>query len=173
MPDGAKWVVGLGSNLGDRRGWLRAGVQRIGAIGSIEAVSDLYESDAVGGPAQGPYLNAALRLRTGLPPQELLVALMVIERDLGRERRERWGPRTLDLDVLWADGVVVVEAGLTVPHPRLSERRFALRPLLDVEPQARDPLTGEPYERVLERLAGFPIVRVALAREWPATPEFP
>ena len=94
---------------------------------------------------QGPYLNAAVALEWSASPEALLEVLLRIERERGRIRDVRYGPRTLDLDVLWMEGVTLEHADLTVPHPRLHERVFALLPLLEVAPMARDPKTGEPY----------------------------
>ena len=145
-------VIGLGSNLGDRRQTLRLAVQILGSAGAVTAVSRLYESEAVG-PPQPRFLNAAVRLLSSTTPDELLCRLKRIEDSFGRQRLERWGARTLDLDVLWIAGFCVSSPGLTVPHPRLAERAFALRPLLDVAPEATDPTTGVAYALVAERLA--------------------
>jgi 2-amino-4-hydroxy-6-hydroxymethyldihydropteridine diphosphokinase len=123
--------VGLGSNLGDRLDHLR---RAVAGLPDVVAVSPVYETDPVGGPAQGPYLNAVAELDTGLDPFQLLAACQRVERAAGRERRERWGPRTLDADVLLVDDLVVDEPELTVPHPRMWERRFVLAPLADLAP---------------------------------------
>lgn len=144
-------VVGLGSNLGDRRATLESAIERLAELGEIRARSLLYETDPVG-PPQPDFLNAAVRLQTALTPVELLRALLGIERDFGRERREKWGPRTLDLDLLWIRDQVVDTPELVVPHPRLLERAFALVPLLDVAPEAADPRTGTQYEAVARAL---------------------
>ena len=98
------------------------------------ATSDVYETKPVGGPEQGPYLNMVLRLRTAAAPRQLLARCLAVESDAGRTRTERWGPRTLDADVLWIDGERVEEPGLVVPHPRMHERDFVLVPLADVGP---------------------------------------
>jgi 2-amino-4-hydroxy-6-hydroxymethyldihydropteridine diphosphokinase len=143
-------VIGLGSNLGDRAEILRRAVVELGGLGEVIGVSALYETAPVG-PPQPTYLNAAVRLVTALDLPRLLDSLLAIERRFGRERRERWGPRTLDLDILWACTGVFESEPLKVPHPRLNERAFALLPLLDVTPEAIDPRSGEPYARVLER----------------------
>jgi len=111
----------------------------------VVARSPLYESLPAGGPPQGDYLNAAVLVETSLEPLALLERALSVERELGRIRRERWGPRTIDLDVLWIEGRSVSEPGLQVPHPQLEERPFALRPLLDVTPDATDPRTGRAY----------------------------
>ncbi|HVU00594.1 MAG TPA: 2-amino-4-hydroxy-6-hydroxymethyldihydropteridine diphosphokinase [Polyangiaceae bacterium] len=144
-------VVGLGGNLGDVRATLAAAVRAIGRHFQVLAVSSLYETAPVG-PPQPVFLNAAVRVALDAPPETLLRELLSIEAEFGRVRRERYGPRTLDLDVLWIDGVTLASPGLTVPHPRLLERRFALGPLLDVAPGARHPATSEPLSAVLERL---------------------
>jgi 2-amino-4-hydroxy-6-hydroxymethyldihydropteridine diphosphokinase len=140
-------VLGFGSNLGDRLGFLRTAASRLQAHGEIASVSALYETLAVG-PPQPDYLNAALRFRTALTPLALLEVQLGIERACGRERLERWGPRTLDLDLLFISGRVVDVPGLMVPHRELTRRAFALLPLLDVVPDARDPVSGQSYREL-------------------------
>jgi 2-amino-4-hydroxy-6-hydroxymethyldihydropteridine diphosphokinase len=159
-------VIGLGSNLGDRRALLAEAVRALGAVGHVGRVSPLYETAPVG-PPQPPFLNAALVLTTDLEPLALLDALLAIERRLGRVRLERWGPRLVDLDILWsADGAFDSER-LTVPHPELRHRAFALRPLLDVRPDATDPRDGVSYVDVLARLGGdSPVEIVATRAGW-------
>lgn len=137
-------VVGLGGNLGDRLAHLRAGVRALAPLGVVERVSSVYETEPLG-PPQPRYLNAAVLLTTALDAEGLLDALLRIEASEGRERRERWGARTLDLDVLWIEGQAVRTARIVVPHPGLRERAFALLPLLEVCPAAADPLTGQRY----------------------------
>jgi len=123
--------VGLGANVGDREATIAAAVAR---LPGVVAVSRLVETDPVGVVDQPPFLNGAAELETRLGPRELLDTLLAIERDLGRERRERWGPRTIDLDLLVYGDERVDEPGLTLPHPRLHERRFALEPLAELAP---------------------------------------
>lgn len=124
--------LALGSNLGDRRGYLRAAVEQ---IPDLVAVSPVYETAPVGGPdEQGAYLNLVVELDTDLSARELLALSARLEAAAERVRRERWGPRTLDVDVLWIDGETVAEADLVVPHPRMLERRFVQVPLLAVAP---------------------------------------
>lgn len=128
-------LLGLGSNLGDRRRHLRRAVEALRADGDLVAVSPLYETEPVGGPAgQGPYLNLVVALRTADSPRQLLERARRLEEDAARVRTVRHGPRTLDVDVLWVDGEQVDEDDLQVPHPRLWERRFVLAPLRDVAP---------------------------------------
>jgi 2-amino-4-hydroxy-6-hydroxymethyldihydropteridine diphosphokinase len=153
-------VIGLGSNLGDSALTLRRAVGELAAIGRLVAVSSLYRSAPVGGPPQPDFLNAAIRLLFVGTPEGLLAEAHRVERLAGRERRERWGPRTLDLDILWIAGLRVAGQGLHVPHARLRERAFALRPLLDVAPEARDPDDGETYRGVLERLGTAGVERL-------------
>jgi 2-amino-4-hydroxy-6-hydroxymethyldihydropteridine diphosphokinase len=127
--------IGLGSNLGDRRALLRRAVDGLRATGDVVGVSPLYESDPVGGPeGQGTYLNLVVELRTVDTPRELLERCRALEEAAGRVRTVRWGPRTLDADVLWVEGWQVDDEDLTVPHPRLWERRFAVQPLADLAP---------------------------------------
>jgi 2-amino-4-hydroxy-6-hydroxymethyldihydropteridine diphosphokinase len=147
-------VVGIGSNQGDSRQILALAVAAVAVGASVVACSSLYRGPAVGGPPQPDYLNAAVRLRTELSPVALLERLQVVEDRFGRQRSERWGPRTLDLDLLWADGIIVQRQELELPHPRLRERRFALVPLLEVAPNAADPRTGIAYRFALPLAIG-------------------
>ncbi len=127
--------VGLGSNLGDRRALLADAVAGLRRGGDVVAVSPLYETEPVGGPdGQGPYLNLVVELDTADPPRRLLERCRELEASAGRVRAERWGPRTLDADVLYVEGEEVDEEDLTVPHPRMWERRFVLAPLADLAP---------------------------------------
>lgn len=146
-------VIGLGANLGSPEATLRRAVAELAVIARIAGVSALYRTSPVGGPPQPDFLNAAVRLDYAGPATELLAHALRIERRAGRERRERWGPRTLDLDILWIRGVRLRLPGLSVPHPRLLERPFALRPLLDVAPDATDPAGGALYRDTLGRLS--------------------
>ena len=125
--------LGLGSNLGDRAALLAAAVDRLVAVGLVR-VSPTYETDPVGGPEQDAFLNIVAELDTDLSARQLLGVCVRLEIAAERERVERWGPRTLDVDVLWVDGEEVDEPDLVVPHPRLWERRFVLAPLRDLAP---------------------------------------
>lgn len=130
--------LGLGSNMGDRRRFLRDAVDTLGS--SVRRVSPVYETDPVGGPTgQGAYLNLVVELDTSLPPRELLAVCHRLETAAGRVRGERWGPRTLDVDILWIDGVTVGLPDLQIPHPRMFERRFVLAPLADLAPELLPP----------------------------------
>ncbi len=142
--------VGLGANLGDARATLAGAVESLAELGEVRAVSPLYETDPVGLEDQPPFLNAVAVVATPLDPHQLLAELLAIEARFGRERTIRWGPRTLDLDLLAMDGVQLDEPQLTVPHPRLAEREFALRPLADVAPDV--PIGGVTAAQLLAAL---------------------
>lgn len=125
--------LGLGSNLGDRWAYLR---DAIDSLADVVAVSSVYETEPVGGPAdQGPYLNLVVELDTSLTARQLLGVGQRLQAAAERVQGERWGPRTLDVDVLWMDGVNVHEPDLEVPHPRMFERRFVLAPLAELAPE--------------------------------------
>ncbi|MEL7210602.1 MAG: 2-amino-4-hydroxy-6-hydroxymethyldihydropteridine diphosphokinase [Actinomycetota bacterium] len=123
--------LGLGSNLGDRRAIL---ADAVAALPDVAAVSPLYETDPVGGPEQEPFLNLVVELDTERTARGLLEVCAQRETAAERVREVRWGPRTLDVDVLWIDGVTVDEPDLVVPHPRMWQRRFVLAPLRDLAP---------------------------------------
>jgi len=142
---GNRYVIGLGANLGDRAATFESALSAMARLGYIQAVSRLFETAPVGGPVQPDYYNAAASLQTSFSPRELLKRLLGIEQKHGRIRNERWGPRLLDLDILWLEGIAVDEPGLRVPHARLEERNFALIPLLDIAPGAQDPISGKAY----------------------------
>lgn len=124
--------LGLGSNLGDRRGHLRRGLAQ---LPDVVRVSPVYETDPVGGPEQDPYLNCVAELRTAATAAALLEAARAAEADAGRVRTVRWGPRTLDVDVLLVGDEVHDSPELVVPHPRMWERGFVLVPLADLAPE--------------------------------------
>lgn len=135
--------IGLGSNLGQREAILREALTRLNDLDGVAvlAVSSFRETDPVGNVDQPRFVNAAAELETSLSPRELLDSLLDVERSLGRDRsrEERWGPRTVDLDLLLYGGETLAEPGLEVPHPRLAERTFVLEPLLELDPELRLP----------------------------------
>jgi 2-amino-4-hydroxy-6-hydroxymethyldihydropteridine diphosphokinase len=138
--------IGLGANLGQKEVTILRAVDELAAVDGIEVLelSRLRETEPVGVVDQPPFLNAAVALETTLSPWELLDVMLRIEQDLGRVRDDRrWGPRTIDLDLLVYADEVVDEPGLRVPHPRLHERRFALEPLADLEPELDIPGLGK------------------------------
>jgi len=132
-----EWAfIALGSNLGDRRDALREARERLGELPttSLVAESSIEETEPLGPVAQGRYLNQMVLVRTGLAPHDLLDGLLSIERRMGRVRSERWGPRIIDLDIVRYDGMTVVEAGLSLPHPELPNRAFWQRELSELLP---------------------------------------
>jgi 2-amino-4-hydroxy-6-hydroxymethyldihydropteridine diphosphokinase len=128
--------LGLGANLGDRLATLQRAVDLLDAEGvHADASSRIWETDPVGGPAGQPlFLNAVIWVQTDLSPEDLLAACQRVEAALGRVRKVRWGPRTIDVDVLLYDEVTSTDPELTIPHPRIAERLFVLLPLLDIVP---------------------------------------
>ena len=144
--------IGLGSNLGDRLESLRGArkaLQRDPAI-TVMASSPLYETEAVGGPEnQPPYLNAVLEIETALSPERLLALCHKVETDFGRKRDEHWGPRTLDLDILFFDAVIRMDRDLVLPHPRLHERTFVLYPMADLNPNLVHPVVFKSVKELL------------------------
>ncbi|HEY2743400.1 MAG TPA: 2-amino-4-hydroxy-6-hydroxymethyldihydropteridine diphosphokinase [Polyangia bacterium] len=149
-----RYFIGLGANVGDRLTNLREAVRRLEAIGTIVARSRVYAASAVGGPPQAPYLNAALVLDCDLEPLALLPRMQEIETALGRDRANevRWGPRTLDADMLMAGArgeVIVDEPTLRLPHPRMKERGFALAPLCDLDATLMHPELGRTLKALM------------------------
>jgi len=140
-------AIGLGANLGDAAATLREAIAALARLPATELLrtSRLYRTPAWGRTEQPDFINAVALVETALPPRELLDALLVVERSFGRVRLdgERWGPRTLDLDLLLYGDQVIDEPGLRVPHPHLHERAFALLPLVEIAPNARIPGVGE------------------------------
>ncbi len=150
MQQARRITLGLGSNLGDRAATIDRAIADLRDTPGFVVVarSPLYVTPPAGGPPQGDYLNGAVLLSTDLPAREVLARTQAIERSLGRIRPDpvRWGPRTIDIDILWIEGEIVHEPDFEVPHPRLEGRVFALRPLLDVAPDAAHPRTGKRYD---------------------------
>jgi 2-amino-4-hydroxy-6-hydroxymethyldihydropteridine diphosphokinase len=146
-------VLSVGSNLGDRLGTLQGCVHAIAGLPGTDvlACSPVYETAPVGGPAQPDYLNAVLIIGTGLPPRDLLAATARIEAGFGRERKERFGPRTLDIDIISYDQEISDDPVLTLPHPRAHERAFVLAPWRDLDPGAVLPGRGP----IADMLAGL------------------
>jgi 2-amino-4-hydroxy-6-hydroxymethyldihydropteridine diphosphokinase len=136
--------LGLGSNLGDPPGNVREAIERLRRAPGVLSVaaSSLYATDPVGVTGQPKFVNACARVTTDLPPDNLLAALLSIERAMGRVRGERWGPRVIDLDLLLYGDRVIDRAGLIVPHPEMHRRAFVLLPLAEIAPDAVHPVLG-------------------------------
>jgi 2-amino-4-hydroxy-6-hydroxymethyldihydropteridine diphosphokinase len=144
VSDTRRAVLSLGSNLGDRPAMLQGAVDALAGTPDVRvvAVSAVYETDPVGGPEQADYLNAVVACDTSLSPRDLLELARAVEDAHGRVRDVRWGPRTLDVDLIAVDGLVVEEPDLRVPHPRAHERVFVLAPWCDIDPSAELPGAG-------------------------------
>lgn len=160
--------IGLGSNLGDRRRHLRGAVAEMAQIGRLRAVSPLYETEPVGLRDQPPFLNAVARLDTALTAAALLEALLAIEAAHGRLRAERFGPRTLDLDLLFYGDAVIRAPGLEVPHPRMHVRRFVLEPLAAAAPDFIHPALGRSVRELLAALEDPAAAILVQGADWAA-----
>jgi 2-amino-4-hydroxy-6-hydroxymethyldihydropteridine diphosphokinase len=150
-----KAFISLGSNLGDRARTLERAREFLSEEEGLELVrcSPVYETDPVGPGEQARYLNAVAEIETALDPEDLLDRLHRIEDRLGRVRATRWGARTLDLDLLLYGELILDSGSLTVPHPRLCERRFVLQPLADLAPDLKVPGAGRTVRELLEAVA--------------------
>jgi 2-amino-4-hydroxy-6-hydroxymethyldihydropteridine diphosphokinase len=148
--------VALGSNLGDREAHLRSAVLMLDKLEdvAVKRVSTLLENPAVGGPAGAPdFLNAAAEVETTLSARDLLHRMLNVERSMGRQRREKWAPRPIDLDLLLYADWIINEPGLVVPHPLMHERQFVLKPLAEIAPSAIHPILLKTIADLLEELA--------------------
>lgn len=154
MPGSVIAYIGAGSNLGDRVATIRRALDRLGEHPAVEILktSPLYETEPVGPVMQGRFVNAVVELRTELTARALLDLLLAIETALGRERTERWGPRTIDLDLLLHGDSRLDEPDLNVPHPELARRLFVLVPLCDLIPDAIHPVLGRSYRALCSEL---------------------
>jgi 2-amino-4-hydroxy-6-hydroxymethyldihydropteridine diphosphokinase len=153
-------LLGIGSNMGDRHAHIQRAIELLKEEEDIDLlqVSELIETEAVGGPAQDPFLNGAAKIKTDLKPLELLSRLKAIERRLGRAKHEANMPRTLDLDILFYDDVVIIEGKhLTIPHPRLAERYFVLKPLSEIAPDFIHPRLKKSVQELYEELTHAPL----------------
>jgi 2-amino-4-hydroxy-6-hydroxymethyldihydropteridine diphosphokinase len=160
--------LALGANLGDRQGQLQGARAALAAARGtrVTAASPLYETRPVGGPPNQPlYLNAVLRVETTLSCRGLLELCLAVEARFGRRRREPWGPRTLDVDLLFYGDETLDEPDLVIPHPRLHQRRFVLTPLTDLAPELLHPVLGRSVHQLLTALGNGESVRF-YAREW-------
>ena len=146
--------ISIGSNIGERETIIKDAISTLDSFEEIRvsAVSDIIETKPYGVTDQPDFLNGCLEIRTLLRPGELLAELLLIEASFGRERKEHWGPRTLDLDILFYDSQCILSHDLVVPHPDMQNRMFVLKPLSQIAPYFIHPVTGEPICRLLEKL---------------------
>jgi len=158
--------LGLGANLGNRQANLAMALRGIARMAKIEVVSSLYETEPVGGPPQPPFYNAVCRILCGLEPKQLLRFLKGLEWEIGRRPGgQRFGPRSVDLDILLYDDPVLANEELVIPHPRLAERAFVLAPLAEVAADVGHPLLGKTIEELLRAVRSEGVQRIA-GPEW-------
>lgn len=146
--------IGIGSNLGDPRKNCRQAIERINAHPDITVTtrSSLYETEPLGLKEQGWFVNAVVAARTTLPPRDLLQALLVIEKEMGRVRRQKWGPRLIDLDLLYYGDQRICSDNLEVPHPEVHRRKFVLVPLNEIDPKRLHPVLNKTARELLAEL---------------------
>ena len=140
----------IGGNMGDRLQNLRQSINRLSACGTVMQQSAVYETEAWGKTEQDPFLNQALLLETSLPAQSLISAILAIEEEMGRSRTEKYGPRIIDIDILFYNAGIIHEPHLTIPHPEIQNRRFALAPMHEIAPQLIHPVLHKTIQQLLD-----------------------
>ena len=153
------FYLSLGSNVGDREKSLREAISRVGALGRVTSVSSFYETEPVEVTDQAWFLNCAVALESNETPGKLMTQILSIEKALGRERLQKKGPRTIDVDILLAGDEIIDESGLTIPHPAMAQRRFVLEPLAEIAPEARHPVLRKTIRELLAELPPGQTVR--------------
>ena len=153
--------LSLGSNVGDRAANLRTAIKRVSSLGDVMAVSSFYETEPVEFAAQPRFLNCAVEVDTEKMPKQLLAGILDIEREMGRRRVQKKGPRTLDIDILLFGNSIIQTKGLTIPHPAMHERRFVLEPLAEIAPEARHPVIKRTVRELRDALPPGQAVRRA------------
>jgi 2-amino-4-hydroxy-6-hydroxymethyldihydropteridine diphosphokinase len=151
--------LSLGSNIGDREGNLREAARQLEALGRVAAISSFYETEPVEFTEQPWFLNCTVALETALMPQELMTAILGIEKAMGRQRVQKKGPRMIDIDILLFESAVLDSAEVTIPHPAMHERRFVLEPLAEIAPEARHPVLNKTIHELRDALPSGAEVR--------------
>jgi 2-amino-4-hydroxy-6-hydroxymethyldihydropteridine diphosphokinase len=152
-------LLSLGSNVGDRFLHLQKAMDHLKERAVVRAVSSVYETAPIGLTHQRDFLNLAIELETNLSPHALLAALLHIEKQLGRQRREKWGPRTIDIDIIFYDDLILQEDGLSIPHAHYAERSFVLIPLAEIAGDTICPVRKISVEQIAKDLKGPQLVR--------------
>jgi dihydroneopterin aldolase/2-amino-4-hydroxy-6-hydroxymethyldihydropteridine diphosphokinase len=152
----SKVFIGIGSNLGNKEENICKAIKLIGELDSTEVIdaSSFYKTSPVGFVDQDWFINAVIKIKTYLPPNELMSSLLSIESSLGRIRKEKWGARTIDLDILFYGNIILNEEDITVPHPHLHERKFVLEPFCEIEPEFVHPVYNKSILRLCNELQG-------------------
>ena len=156
--------LSLGSNVGDREIQLRDALRRLAAIGRVVGVSSFYETEPVEFTDQAWFLNCVVALETTETPEQLMMALLQIEQQMGRRRIQKKGPRAIDIDILLFDEAILDSPALTIPHPAMHQRRFVLEPLAEIAPEVRHPVLEKTIRELLEALPAGQIVRRVIAQ---------
>jgi 2-amino-4-hydroxy-6-hydroxymethyldihydropteridine diphosphokinase len=151
--------LSLGSNLGDRAANLKSAIDRLGDFGEVVSVSSFYETEPVEVIAQPWFLNCVVKLDTEKMPRQLLAGILNLEHEMGRERKQKKGPRTIDIDILLFGNSIIQAPGLTVPHPAMHERRFVLEPLAEIAAEARHPVLKQTVRELRQALPPGQAVR--------------
>lgn len=151
--------LSLGSNLGDRAANLQTAIAQLDSLGKVEAVSSFYETEPVELTAQPWFLNCALKLDTEKMPRQLIAGILALERRMGRQRKQKNGPRIIDIDILLFGSSIIDLPSLTVPHPKMHERRFVLEPLAEIAPDARHPVLKRTVKELRDALPAGQAVR--------------
>jgi 2-amino-4-hydroxy-6-hydroxymethyldihydropteridine diphosphokinase len=156
--------LSLGSNIGDRAANLREAIERLRSMGNAGAVSSLYETEPIEFTKQPWFLNCVVEIETGLSPTKLLDGILEIEKQMGRHREKKKGPRNIDLDILFYGDEIVDGPELTIPHPAMHERRFVLAPLAEIAPEVRHPVSKKTVRELLESLSAGQVVKKITAQ---------
>lgn len=156
--------LSLGSNVGDRKHHLRDAIARLETKGRIVSVSSFYETEPVEFTDQAWFLNCAVALETTETPEQLMAALLHIEQEMGRQRIQRKGPRTIDIDILLFGDTILDSPALTIPHPAMHQRRFVLQPLAEIAPEVRHPVLKKTVRELLDALPAGQTVRRAIVK---------
>jgi 2-amino-4-hydroxy-6-hydroxymethyldihydropteridine diphosphokinase len=153
--------LSLGSNVGDRAAHLKSAIDRLRGFGEVVAVSAFYETEPVEFVAQPWFLNCVVKLNTEKMPKQLLAGILNLEREMGRQRKQKKGPRSIDIDILLFGTSIINLSGLTIPHPGMPDRRFVLEPLAEIAPEVRHPALKRTIRELLEELPVGQVVKKA------------